>query len=852
MTSKFLQLSFQGLITAMGNLQSPTGGLATAQNMLFPAPGLAEKRKGVKRTEQSFGGPTWEVKDPGFPPVEDGSVFFQGGSGGSGAPDYGSPEFLLYGNGVNAWSQIETTKHDPSSTQLSLRASPHLPYRMRMAHLNGTYFFTGYDGAVRIPVGAVAPATPYLAQFGGAPKAPGFDTDRATGVLDTATPGFLLDGNTCAYRCVIGFYVNGDRNAEVLGAPSGRSIVSNIAATPGYTGAPANVIRRVLLPPQVRTFGFQGGADRYLTDENLTTDFFIRVFRSTQVDWATQIPSDELKMCLEYRLTATDITNGYVEFSTAGVPAYPDSCPDVVRGADLYTNSQIGGDGGTTTIVGSTVVGLAAANDPPPQAWEVAEFSGSLFFGNIKRPARRVMSLVGLPANGDVLSIDGQSYTATNAFPPASGSFFIVTGGSLSENIAATANNLVECINEYTKNEAVIATYTGNNSSPGTVGQFVLEARAIPWSFALNVSSDAFGQTFLPSMLAAETVTVDPESQTNGIAISKPRQGDAFPPTNYTSVGPSTCTILAMVPLREALFIFTDVGIYWCRSTFPSFSFELFDPTFRLWGARGAVNVGDAIYAWGREGIAQITSGGVRHLDVPIRNLVQQIESRLGFDDVVRHTAKIADYFAIGYRTARRVMFFYPGKPDTMNCREALVWNIATETWSTWYFSGEGTKSAAAVRTLDELAFYGNWNPGSSDSWLFLDRNAGTQADYGDQDNSGAATTIESTIEWNNQAPDPTTLMRWQELTLYMSPNQVNSNLSALASSLSLQFSTEVAGPSVTGLQIISVSARQLVPRDVALGVRMGVSLNHSEFEQYFAFCGASLLYTPLSTGATK
>lgn len=815
MPSKVINLTFNGLVTDMGALAAPGGAMTQANNVWFPAPGIVVKRKGINRTAANLGGPIWEMIDS--PMYKTGQVFASFGSTtaatGLRLTDGTSSTLLTLPNGQGVAQ---------SSTNF---------FRERMALLNYTHYFTSSNGPAALIYGLTTPF------FAGAPKAPGFDSARATGVL-TGTGGQLADGYSTAYRVVWGYRKTLPDNTviEVVGSPSGRTVINNISGTTGYAaGVAKNVILRVLLPKHVRT-----------NSTAISTDFFFRVFRAGNVEYANAIPSDEMAMVYQANVTAGQIAAGYVEIT--------DSCPEAATGAFLYTNSIVGGDNATQSIVYTPkgTPGISTANDPPPDAREVASFAGCLFYGNIRTPSRITLSLVALPTAGTDIQINGVTFTAVSGAPASASEFRVVTGGTVSQNLQATALNLVEAINANSSNTYVWAIYTGNDASPGTVGQFVVEGRTVSDDVTIVSSISSMEACFLPRVPVngVGSLTATWQSQSNGLAISKIQQGDAVPVSNYLNVGPNSATILAMVALREALYIFTDVGLYWLRGNTPSdFSLDLLDPTFRLWGQRGVVNMGDRLYAWGREGIAEITSSGTRYIDAPIRSFVQSIEQDLGYD-TGRGAPYICDYFALGYRSARRVMFFYPGANTSRGCNQALCWNAATETWST--FNTYADLSCAAVRTTDELAFHGDWNNTGADGHLFIDRNAGTLADYNDAKTDGSSAVIPSALTWHDQAPDPTTLMRWQEMSLFLSPSTFDPVFQAFPAALVLGAETEVQTTTTVTANPSTLSVRWVLPKTHALGVRFTPSVSHSTASDYFAITGVSLLYTPCSTGATK
>lgn len=298
--------------------------------------------------------------------------------------------------------------------------------RIRTAQANENLYLTS-NNDVQVLDGATS--TPRKA---GGMFAPGFDRHGPTTLL-TGTGGFLADGFQCAYRYTLCRY---DANNNLIeGVPSGRYIVANSSFVSGYAaGVAKNTVNRLLVPVD---------AD---------TNYFFRVYRSGQVAVGTQ-PSDDLQLVFERYLTQGDITNTYVEIT--------DIAPDTLRGGFLYTNPL--------------QEGIAAANHRPPMCTELYAWKQRMWYGGGTCPSRfffRILSVGGSAGiqNGDQLSIDGDLFTATTGAPGASNEYHLETGGTSSQNIEATAMNLVSAINKTTANTGVYAHYYSNpDQAPGLI-----------------------------------------------------------------------------------------------------------------------------------------------------------------------------------------------------------------------------------------------------------------------------------------------------------------------------------------------------------------------------------------------
>jgi len=178
------------------------------------------------------------------------------------------------------------------------------------------------------------------------------------------------------------------------------------------------------------------------------------------------------------------------------------------------------------------------------------------------------------------------------------------------------------------------------------------------------------------------------------------------PPVNYIRVGRGDIPIMRMIALRDALFVFAADGIWIITGNDPSnFSLTRFDTTFTLLARDTVVVLDDAIYAWGNEGIARITTSGVTLIDAAIRDVVNQ-----------QRIAGVSTAWAVTDRNRKRVIFFLPNHVNTANAlgssaNRALVYHASgsmaprpTALPSTGAGAGTTTVSPTPRRALAKLA----------------------------------------------------------------------------------------------------------------------------------------------------
>ena len=681
------------------------------------------------------------------------------------------------------------------------------------------------------------------ASIAGMPK--GLAPDQTIATVLSGTAGFLADTESVAYRVT---WCKKDVQGVVMeGAPSSRVVVYNNTRTSGWvTGVAKDVTVSVLLPKQTLT-----------ASTNLTTSFFFRLYRCAASASGTTA-SDDMRLVHEAFVSAGDITAGYVTVT--------DTTPEAVRSVapTLYTNEDIGGDTDP-----SGLKGIQMANNPPPLARDLALFAGCMFYSDLQYPYALTLTLLstvagtGLSAS-DTLTIGGIVYTARAVGTAYANNEFLVyavAGGNTQlEAMERTALSLCEAINKSTTNTTTWAHYAAVPASEDTVGVMPgtirLEARTNPGSVFTAVAS-AHGTAFRPSIASAVSATADVFP--NGFVYSKPNLPDAVPAVHLVKIGREDTAILRMVVLGEALYVFTDAGLYVVTGRDSSnFAVAEFDLNFRLAG-RELVTVCDgAIYAWGIEGIARITSAGVEIISNAIEPLLQSKVNTIG----LTHLASYA--WATSYRSRHRVMFFSPDSSSDLNadnCLTAYVYDTRMGAWTTWAMR-EGTIADGArtggyscgdARVSDDILYFGQWLNAGTDGYLFKERATYAAADYADDTYNTTTQSIVKVVKWNAATETPETAAHWDEAHLLW---EVNSVFSAWTTptAATVIFTADLASAS-TSLSLaptaLSRMSRCLVPTAQRRSARLSVQVTHQTVSEYFGLEGMALIAMPGEGTAT-
>ncbi len=311
-------LKCKGLWTFPNKLSEiPQGALLQADNVVSDANGTLESRRGFALYGDTL----------------------------SGSATNRAKQLLLYKSRVLRHYDTTLDFDNGSGTFTSFSGSysevdPDL--RIKSVEANGNLLFTTSTGIKKISAANAS-------QLSGAA---GFITDAgivqaidSTGVVNYEDAGFFTEESKVAYRIVWG--IRDANNNLVLGAPSGRLVVTNPSTT--LTGT---VNLTISIP------------------DDITTNNFFQIYRSAVKEKGSLSldeiqPEDELYLVYEDFPTSTDISNGFVEVE--------DIVPEDFRaaGALLYTN-PLSGDG------------ILQANTQPPVAKDIAEFKGTTYYANTR------------------------------------------------------------------------------------------------------------------------------------------------------------------------------------------------------------------------------------------------------------------------------------------------------------------------------------------------------------------------------------------------------------------------------------------------------------------------------------
>ena len=599
----------------------PEGSLSEASNIVINKDGLFSPRRGYRNLDSSLQG---AIKSMHTYTVNRFNHLLA-------YSEYnGSRDLSAYDDDTGTWSTFPTSITPPEGANT-----------MKTAQANKNLFLTSSNGVQKIDAidGDILDA--------GAPE--GLDTDTTTTNIGIgrAIPN-SDDAQSVAYRTVWGY--RDANNNLVLGPPSQR-VVHNI---PGAVVGPVDVSLSITIPaPPVGV------------------NWFVQVYRTEVLDGlnATDVgdPGDTMYLAMERNPTAGELTLQEMVID--------DQTPDVLLGADLYTNA--------------TQQGPLQANYAPPQCLDLALYQNHMFYANTKTKYQAEVTLLAVdgaavPTNalalqaGDTITLDGVIYTARRLVDggedPLTNHFLITESGSFGDDIGDTSASLIKVINKSPSNLNLWAVYdSGADELPGRIRIYERDFGNSP---GFQIESDRSG-AFSPD-IALEPETSDNESKPNRLYYSKFQQPESVPLLQFFDVGAANDEILRILPLRSILLIFTSAGIYKLTgATANSFQISLLDDTAVLEAPDSLVALNNNAVGFFDQGVCQVSYGSVSILSRPIEGDLNQIRGSAG--------NKLGELtFGISYETDRKYMIGLPtGDADT-EAQIIYVYNVFTQSWTTY------------------------------------------------------------------------------------------------------------------------------------------------------------------------
>lgn len=649
MASQTVLLKARGLYTFPNLLSElPKGSLVQADNVIINRDSVIEPRRGFKIYGNSFGTSSDTIN-----------------------------QFLLYKDRLLRHFNSTLQFDNGSGTFTSFTGSfseIDTGLRIKGQEANGNLYFTASTGIKKISSDSTTGPVAGDITDSGMYKA--LDVKLA---LDN-TPGFLLNGDSVAYRIVWGIT---DKNQNlVLGAPSANTIIYNTS------GSSSTVELTITIP------------------EGITTSHFFQIYRTENTTGA--LPGDECKLAYEANPTSGEITAGEIIIE--------DITPESFLGANLYTNPNSGD-------------GILQANDIPPKAKDIALYKNHLFFANTETRHRLNLALLGVDEFVSTTSTftitDG---TTTNTYTyrdsgdggeDAATQKVLISGlSTIEERVDETARSLVHVINR-NPNELVYAYYlSGPTDVPGLI---LLESRELGGNpFYLNIGTASESDQYSPQIPTSGTdVISDNEVSPNRVYYSKRQQPDAVPIVNFFDVGPKDREILRILALRESLFIFKEEGIYRLSGESAPFIVALFDSSTLLTAVDTAAVLNNNIFLLSDQGVAQVNDSGVSILSRPIEGDLIKL-------NLPTYTAYSTASFGVSYESDRSYYLWTVSETTDTVATQCYRYNTFTNSWTRYTIS----KTCGIISTADDKMYLG----AADTNFIEQERKNFDRTDYADRE----------------------------------------------------------------------------------------------------------------------
>jgi hypothetical protein len=370
-------------------------------------------------------------------------------------------------------------------------------YDNKMAYDSGNGAFVEYSGSFNTPMSAFRPRGVeasqnfYLTTDDGVKKLTSLTsqfTDSGgiqglSGEFDSfSAPGFMTNNVQVAYRIMWGKKDANDN--EIVGVPSPRLVVVN------DSGSTADVTMTWQIP------------------DDITTDYFYRVYRSGESAGVSSVPDDNLQQVKEGSPTSGEITAGEFTFT--------DSIPNNLRGAFLYTSPA--------------QEGILQANEPPPFCVDMTLYKTFMFYFNTKSKQRLFVNLISVGDNTlggsfGYQTNNGTTHTNTTIDGLTKAASIIIQDLTYTADTAGVAGNDISI------------TYTGG----GTAGAEVVtvSGNSISVQIQSGVSTATQVKTAVDASVAASaliSVAVSGTGATAQTTVAQTFLEDGFD-TTYLNVG---------------------------------------------------------------------------------------------------------------------------------------------------------------------------------------------------------------------------------------------------------------------------------------------------------------------------
>lgn len=371
-----------------------------------------------------------------------------------------------------------------------------------------------------------------------------------------------------------------------------------------------------------------------------------------------------------------------------------------VHGPGQVTLQLTSGSTSATITAGSCLVGQAVASDGGHPATATSPYQTDTIITSVVGAAVTLSKAALANDAGrssttwDVFAVGGRNYYAAAATDTTTREF--ATAGA---DAATDVQELCYVINSDSLQpfwaHPLLAGLCGKDGVSGLPSIEFLERR---YYTGRMVGETPLVSTVFQSVGAAGKVVYQPQDAYGSTAIRFPTQDlpgailvskqdepEAVPVANLVIVGDAQHRIYRMLPVREAMWIFKEDGLFRVSGTDASnMQVDVLDPSVTLSHSYCADVMDDVIYAWTTQGVQSFSDGGTQELSAPrIGYSLRNVEEALAV-----HPAYAFGQFVVCDTTASRVLVSTPsGAGSTDAGTNIFCYSTRTGAWTTWNVS---------------------------------------------------------------------------------------------------------------------------------------------------------------------
>lgn len=234
-----------------------------------------------------------------------------------------------------------------------------------------------------------------------------------------------------------------------------------------------------------------------------------------------------------------------------------------------------------------------------------------------------------------------------------------------------------------------------STSTPALAGTYVIS------NVTLNTFDISATVTIAGSgNVALADVSSDNEVKGNRVYYSKFQQPEAVPLVNYFDIGPQDKRIQRIIPLREAVYVFKEEGIYrvtgdGAQTVTNPFVVVPFDNSLSMTAPDTGCVLNNQIYCLSTQGAIRVTDAGVEVVSRSIEDKLLNV-SRPGY------AYKTAS-FGVGYESDRAFMLWTVTLQSDVVATQCFRYNTFTQTWTRW----DKSATCGIVNFIDDKLYLG-------------------------------------------------------------------------------------------------------------------------------------------------